>query len=688
MNVLIYDGPGTSARSRHGALSSLRALLSPFYSVRYISPAALIAEPWTSTTALLVIPGGRDLPYCRDLDGAGTRKIDDYVRRGGKYLGLCAGAYFASKNVEFELGTDIAVQGTRELALWTGISRGCAFPGFVYDSEDGARMAKVKLGTGDATVSAAMESLRIDAAIDAPRDTLQIYWNGGGVFVDGTEKRGVTVLAEYQDDLKVEGATSAVISLTYGNGAAVLSGVHPEIMPAVATKHASSPPSATPTEIVALSKSLDPAAMPFVPSSQIKSERKQQTEDRVRLLRIMLTTLGITTNQTIQKTPKLSTLYLLAYSDNVRTSTIELLKSVAVAGESGSAQIRGENDTFVLLTHASQRPSIAEDEAELDSPSFDEQIKYISLDRHPPEFPMFDPSKYFAILHRLHYASQSKGKSFEGPTFGTSLLYAETVTSSQSLLDKNFSLQKHLPSGFTILCSHQLTGRGRGQNAWVSPAGVLSFSTILHHKPDKSATTGSIVFIQYLVSLAVAEAIIMLRPSLGIRIKWPNDIYLQVPSSSPSLSNTFESRGIKYAKVSGSLITTSWHQERYIMTLGIGINVSNLQPSISLNSLLPPAQGISMEELFATVLICFSEIYQGFLAADCSFAPFEDRYYSLWLHSDQQVRIEATDEAGVVKGINLRDGTLKVATSSGKDIGLQADGNSFDMMKGLLKVKL
>ena len=46
------------------------------------------------------MPGGRDQPYCRELGGAGAGAVRDWVERGGGYLGLCAGAYWACSRVK------------------------------------------------------------------------------------------------------------------------------------------------------------------------------------------------------------------------------------------------------------------------------------------------------------------------------------------------------------------------------------------------------------------------------------------------------------------------------------------------------------------------------------------------------------------------------------------------------------
>jgi hypothetical protein len=37
----------------------------------------------------------------------GVRRVRDFVEKGGGYLGLCAGAYFAASSIEFEKGSPL-----------------------------------------------------------------------------------------------------------------------------------------------------------------------------------------------------------------------------------------------------------------------------------------------------------------------------------------------------------------------------------------------------------------------------------------------------------------------------------------------------------------------------------------------------------------------------------------------------
>lgn len=180
----------------------------------------LINEPWSLTCALLVIPGGADLGYCASLNGTGNRRIEQFVRRGGAYIGLCAGGYYGSKHCEFEVGDKtMEVIGDRELAFFPGTCRGGAFGGFVYHSEAGARAAALAVNKEVLNVGIVPEKFRS-------------YYNGGGVFVDADQYKdqGVEVLASYTEELNVHGGSgqAAVIYCRVGQGAAVLTGPHPE----------------------------------------------------------------------------------------------------------------------------------------------------------------------------------------------------------------------------------------------------------------------------------------------------------------------------------------------------------------------------------------------------------------------------------------------------------------------------
>ena len=182
----------------------------------------IIKEPWFSTCALLVFPGGADLGYCRTLNGEGNRRITRFVNAGGSYLGFCAGGYYGTSRCEFEVDDPkMAVVGDRELGFFPGICRGLAFEGFKYASEAGARAADITIHKE--TFPDVKEELPV---------TFKSYYNGGGVFVDAKklESRGVEILASYTEDLHVDAGEgkAAVVYRKVGEGHVVLTGPHPE----------------------------------------------------------------------------------------------------------------------------------------------------------------------------------------------------------------------------------------------------------------------------------------------------------------------------------------------------------------------------------------------------------------------------------------------------------------------------
>lgn len=188
-----------------------------------IAETALLKEPWASTCALLVFPGGADLGYCRVLNGPGNRSITQFVRRGGAYLGFCAGGYYGSQRCEFEVGNpELEVVGSRELAFFPGTCRGGAFKGFEYHSERGAKAAEILVRKAAFSESEALS------------DSFKCYYNGGGVFLNADKiaasSSKIEILAEYADKLDVEfgDVKAAVMYCKVGEGAAIVTGPHPE----------------------------------------------------------------------------------------------------------------------------------------------------------------------------------------------------------------------------------------------------------------------------------------------------------------------------------------------------------------------------------------------------------------------------------------------------------------------------
>lgn len=209
-------------------LIALKEAVGNNYVIRQIEPKEVISTNWEKETVLFVMPGGADLPYCNNLNGLGNIKIAEYIRNGGSYLGICAGAYYAGSHVEFAVETEMEVTGKRELAFFPGIVRGPVLAPYEYTTNKGARAATISWNADN-----------FDGNLYA------IYFNGGGYFVDADMYPNIVVLATYirnrENDLG--GLTwinqsilsnkllPAIVECSYGLGKAILSGVHIEYSP-------------------------------------------------------------------------------------------------------------------------------------------------------------------------------------------------------------------------------------------------------------------------------------------------------------------------------------------------------------------------------------------------------------------------------------------------------------------------
>lgn len=171
----------------------------------------LLYDPvWELSARLLVIPGGADRPYHKKLHGLGTVRIDNYVREGGSYLGICAGAYFACKNLSFEEPNGETFLASRGLGFFPGRAVGPAYGNlFSYTSPIGVRAASL-----------------ISERIGNQKCTA--LFNGGPYFEQADAYPEMTIEARYED---LPSQPAAIISREIEKGRVVLSGLHIEYLP-------------------------------------------------------------------------------------------------------------------------------------------------------------------------------------------------------------------------------------------------------------------------------------------------------------------------------------------------------------------------------------------------------------------------------------------------------------------------
>ncbi|WOK94758.1 biotin--protein ligase 2 isoform X1 [Canna indica] len=259
--------------------------------------------------------------------------------------------------------------------------------------------------------------------------------------------------------------------------------------------------------------------------------------------------------------------------------------------------------------------------------------------------------------------------------FGRLLIWSPRITSTHDLVSKNFD---ELPVGTVCVADVQYKGRGRAKNVWESPVGCLLFSFTLQMEDGHK-----LPLLQYVVSLAVTEAIKELcqtkgLPHLDVRIKWPNDLYLN---------------GLK---VGGILCTSTYRSKKFNVCAGIGLNLDNEKPTTCLNAVLRETNSASIclrrEDVLASFFNKFDYLFKIFL--DQGFQSLEELYCETWLHSGQKVviveKLEGQPEENVIVTVQglTSSGYLLATDEDNKCYELHPDGNSFDFFKGLVRRKL
>ena len=200
--IYVYSDLGAAPIGLQSLKDGLGKLITKKYKIKEIRAADIVAGRWKKDAILLIMPGGASSYYCKYLNGEGNKQIQEYVSNGGAFLGICAGAYFATKHVEFAKDEAYSTVCERELALFKGKIEGPSFLPFSYGSHFGTRAVPQVLSDGF---------------------TFRVYYKGGGHFHDVERIEGAQILGNYED------GRVSIIKVPYGKGVVILSNVHFEM---------------------------------------------------------------------------------------------------------------------------------------------------------------------------------------------------------------------------------------------------------------------------------------------------------------------------------------------------------------------------------------------------------------------------------------------------------------------------
>jgi len=226
LHVAVYNDVG-AGRSRSDLTRSLRQMDGVYYrevTAREIRAGAL------KDFDLLIHPGGSGGKQARQLAEEGRETVRGFVRDGGGFIGICAGAYLASADYDWSLNIlDARVLDRKHWARGTG--------------------------TVDVGLSAAGKSF-----FGGDDDRLKIFYGQGPLLApaDNPDIPDYEVLASYESEIARNGApkgvmigTTAIARGRFGKGEVFCFSPHPEktkaldslLHQAIAAARAKRPPS-------------------------------------------------------------------------------------------------------------------------------------------------------------------------------------------------------------------------------------------------------------------------------------------------------------------------------------------------------------------------------------------------------------------------------------------------------------
>ncbi|MGB9977639.1 BPL-N domain-containing protein [Methanobacterium sp.] len=200
VNVLIYDGEGVIPSSVNGIKDCLdnanRGNIDSNAYFRYLTTGKINSQTLAGYD-VLIMPGGLAITYI-DNPEINSEDLKNFIKNGKGYVGICAGAYAASKHVDGDYdGWGIA-------------------PNINSKPVDYVGNLSISMTSNGETI------------LSTPSSVTVYHWNGPAMYKrDGSDN----FLAKYADNETGYQNYASIVDDIYGSGRVVLSGPHPELSP-------------------------------------------------------------------------------------------------------------------------------------------------------------------------------------------------------------------------------------------------------------------------------------------------------------------------------------------------------------------------------------------------------------------------------------------------------------------------
>lgn len=264
--------------------------------------------------------------------------------------------------------------------------------------------------------------------------------------------------------------------------------------------------------------------------------------------------------------------------------------------------------------------------------------------------------------YRLTYIPESYNEStlkwgLNTNWLGRVLYFHETVDSTQNIAHN--LAKKQAPHGTVVIANEQKSGRGRLERPFESNSGGIWMSVILRPQmaPHQAAQ------ITLFTSVVIAEALSELT-GLTIKVKWPNDLYL----------NDKKLCGI-LTEMNGELDSINY------LIIGIGINVNQKENQFS-NHLREKATSINIAsnatwnraEIVQKILTALEVNYEQYM--NKGFSTYKEKWTSMAYKINESITIQTPQQnySAILKGIDdngallIKQGSKIVPLYSGEII--------------------
>lgn len=262
--------------------------------------------------------------------------------------------------------------------------------------------------------------------------------------------------------------------------------------------------------------------------------------------------------------------------------------------------------------------------------------------------------------------------ALHGQPFGHTIEYQPSVPSTmpiaRALAEETFDPAQ--ASGIVVLADEQTAGRGRLDRRWETPpdrALLMSIVVAGSHLPERPAQLPMIAGLAVLEAVMQADSVRYSGQTVGLRLKWPNDLVAMLPNGPVKLAgllaeSSLDNQGIRYA------------------VLGIGVNVNQRAEELPVPRAggLPPA---SLYTLFGRefareeVLIALCHSLSALLAARNR--PTAEEIHTRWqaalINLGRSVVVHSGDGEwrGRAVGTDI-DGSLLVEDETGRRMAVAA----------------